>query len=154
MARRLNEEKVTKLILIWLEANEWEIICYDFPQSGTGFVLHPNAKIREETKNKGSTIPDVIAVKGKVAVLFENKDRFVLSDFEKINELKTHSDYSNSLNDLLKNYEIETIFYGVGLPFQDHYSSKVTDNIKLVDFIIFVDETNQIQIGYEINQIF
>ncbi len=154
MARRLNEEKVTKLILIWLEATGWEIVCYDFPQSGTGFVLHPNAEIRAETKNKGSIIPDIIAVKDKIAILFENKDRFVLSDFEKINELRTQNNYSDSLNDLLKNYEIENVFFGIGLPFQSSYLGNVSENDELIDFIIFVDEDNEIKIGYEIRPIF
>ena len=154
MAGRINEEKITKLILIWLEANGWKIVCYDFPQSGTGFVLHPNTEFREATKNKGSIIPDIIVVKGNTAALFENKDRFVLSDFEKINELRTQNTYSNSLNDLLKNYEIENIFYGIGLPFQNRYLTKVKENIKLVDFVIFVDEELKIQIGFDLKEIF
>ena len=62
--------------------------------------------------------------------------------------------FSNSLNDLLRNYEIENIFYGIGLPFQNRYSDKVTVNIKLVDFIIFVDDENLIQICYEVTEIF
>jgi hypothetical protein len=36
MERRITEEQVTKAILDWLEANDWKIICFDFPQSGTG----------------------------------------------------------------------------------------------------------------------
>lgn len=38
----MNEEKVTKCLLKWLIDNGWEIVCYDFPQSGTGRLLHPN----------------------------------------------------------------------------------------------------------------
>ena len=154
MAGRLTEEKVTKLLLIWLETNSWEIICFDFPQSGTGIVLHPNAEVREITKNKGAIIPDIIAVKDKTAVFFENKDRFVASDFEKINELRIFSSHSNSINNLLKNYEVSEIFYGVGLPYEVQYSKKVSANIQSVDFVVFVDEENQIKINYEITKIF
>ena len=48
----MREEKVTKNILDWLEENGWTIICYDFPQSGTGVLLHLNNSNRTE-KNKG-----------------------------------------------------------------------------------------------------
>ncbi len=154
MARRITEEQITKLILIWLEANSWEVICYDFPQSGGGIVLHPNADIRELTKNKGSIIPDIIAVKGNIAVLFENKDRFVLSDLEKINELRTQNNYSNSLNELLKNHEIKNIFYGIGLPFQKNYENKINENLQMIDFIIFVEDDRKIKIEFQIDQIF
>lgn len=154
MARRLTEEQVTKLILIWLEANGWKIICFDFPQSGTGTVLHPNSNIRESTKNKGGFIPDIVAVKNNIAVFFENKDRFVFSDFEKVNVLKTHNNYSNSLNELLKNYEIENIFYGIGLPFQKKYENKISENLQMTDFIVLVEDNKEIKIGFETKQIF
>lgn len=32
----MKEERVSINILNWLESNGWKIICYDFPQSGTG----------------------------------------------------------------------------------------------------------------------
>lgn len=39
----ISEEKVTINIIKWLKENDWEIICYDFPQSGTGIMLHPQS---------------------------------------------------------------------------------------------------------------
>lgn len=154
MAGRLNEEKITKSILIWLESKDWEIICFDFPQSGTGVSLHPNAECRELTKNKGAIIPDIVAVKGKTAILFENKDRFVLSDFEKLAEIKFSNSYSDALHKLLKNHEIANIFFGVGLPFHNRYLIKIVENTKLIDFVVFVHEENQVEVSYEIIQIF
>jgi hypothetical protein len=62
MERRITEEQLTKAILEWLIANNWEIICYDFPQSGTGVSIHPNEELRT-TKNKGAIIPDIVAIK-------------------------------------------------------------------------------------------
>ncbi len=53
----MKEEYVTKAILNWLETNNWKIICFDFPQSGTGYILHPNEEYRT-TKNYGAIIPD------------------------------------------------------------------------------------------------
>jgi len=68
----MKEEKVTKNILAWLESNGWEIISYDFPQSGTGVLLHLNSDKRTE-KNKGGIIPDIIAVKNKIGVFMESE---------------------------------------------------------------------------------
>ena len=85
----MKEERVTINILNWLESNGWKIICYDFPQSGTGVLLHPNSDENRTTKNKGGIIPDILATRNSVALFFENKDRFVLSDFEKLKEIKS-----------------------------------------------------------------
>ncbi|MDR0515595.1 MAG: hypothetical protein LBH25_00950 [Fibromonadaceae bacterium] len=35
MERRITEEQTTKAFIEWLELNDWKIICFDFPQSGT-----------------------------------------------------------------------------------------------------------------------
>ena len=92
---RLNmkEEDVTKAIIKKLVSAGWEIICYDFPQSGTGRVLHPNDR---DSKTLGAIIPDIVAIKAGIVLDFENKDRFVLSDFEKIDNLRNSEDYSKS----------------------------------------------------------
>jgi hypothetical protein len=55
---------------------------------------------------------------------------------------------------LLGDYEIENIFFGIGLPFHNHYLTKVVENTKFVDFVVFVLEDKQIEIGYEIVRIF
>ena len=81
----MKEENVTKAILRKLVSAGWEIICYDFPQSGTGRVLHPNDR---DSKTLGAIIPDIVAIKDGIVVDFENKDRFVFSDFEKIDQLR------------------------------------------------------------------
>lgn len=154
MERRLTEEQVTKAILNWLISNGWEIICFDFPQSGTGVILHPNSEFRESTKNKGSFIPDIVAVKSVTAVFFENKDRFVFSDFEKTNELRKNNTYSSAIKSLLQKHQIDSIYYGIGLPFQKAYSEKVNENLQMTDFIIFVEENREIKIGFETEQIF
>jgi len=154
MAGRLTEEKITKLILKWLETNDWKIICYDFPQSGTGISLHPNAECRELTKNKGAIIPDIIAVKEKTAVFFENKDRFFLNDFEKIYRLKMENNYSEAVSNLLKSFEPEHIYYGIGLPHQNRYLKRIEENLHLADFVILLDEEFQITVLFETAQIF
>lgn len=44
----MSEEQVTKLILEWLLNKKWNIIAFDFPQSGTGIYLHPNDQSSEK----------------------------------------------------------------------------------------------------------
>ena len=56
-------------------------------------------------------------------------------------------DYSNAINDLLSNYTIDKIYYGIGLPTIKH-SKKSEDTAQLVDFIIGVEENKQISILY------
>lgn len=153
MERRLTEEQITKAILDWLEEQGWDIICYDFPQSGTGISLHPNEELRT-TKNKGAIIPDIVAIKGTTVLFFENKDRFVLSDFEKVNDLKTGSDYSASLQKLLKNYKVSQIFYGVGLPKNDNILKRITEHQEKIDFAVCVEIDKAITVQLEKTSIF
>ena len=153
MERRLTEEQITKAILDWLEEKGWEIICYDFPQSGTGISLHPNEELRT-TKNKGAIIPDIVAIKGTTVLFFENKDRFVLSDFVKVNDLKTGTDYSASLQKLLKNYKVTQIFYGVGLPNNDNILNRITEHQEKIDFAVCVESDKTITVQLEKTSIF
>ena len=74
MERRITEEQLTKALLLWLEAHGWIIICFDFPQSGTGIALHRN-KQSGSSKNKGSFIPDIVVIKNETVLFFENKDK-------------------------------------------------------------------------------
>lgn len=149
----MTEEQITKVILNWLETSDWKIICFDFPQSGTGVSLHPNEELRE-TKNKGAIIPDIVAVKGKTVVFFENKDRFVLSDFEKVNELRTSTDYSNAIKKLLSGLNYSNIFYGVGLPLTDNVGAKTEENKSKIDFAIFVSADKSVSINFQKTSIF
>lgn len=153
MERRLTEEKITKAILGWLESNDWKIIAYDFPQSGTGISLHPNKEIRT-TKNKGAIIPDIIAIKGTTVVFFENKDRFVLSDFIKVNDLRMSSDYSTSLDKLFRGFQVSDIYYGVGLPNDENTCEKISAQQNKVDFAICVNSDKSVLVNFQIKLIF
>lgn len=141
----MKEEQVTKAILKWLIASKWEIVCFDFPQSGTGRVLHPNGG--NDEKNKDAIIPDIVAVKGNVCIFVEDKDRFYYPDFQKQNRLKTGNNYSDAIAALLKGYAVERIFYGIGLPTAKHNQGSI-DAAYLVDFIICVNEDKSIHIPY------
>jgi hypothetical protein len=153
MERRITEEQVTKAILNWLESNNWQIITFDFPQSGTGYSLHPNEDLRT-TKNKGAFIPDIVAIKNDTVVFFENKDRFVLSDFAKVEELKSTQDFTKSTEKLLEDFVYSKIFYGVGLAHTDKTELKTNENLDKIDFAIFLHQDNSIKVTFDNHDIF
>ncbi len=138
----MREEHVTKAILKWLLDNRWKIICFDFPQSGTGRFLHPNGT---SEKNKGAINPDIVAVRGGVCLFFENKDRYYFPDFEKVNNLIIANDYTDDISKLLEGNTVEAVFYGIGLPTLKHKQGS-KDAAHLVDFIVGVDEDKHISI--------
>lgn len=144
----MSEEAVTKAILSSLIKNGWNIVCFDFPQSGTGILLHPDSS--GNNKNKGAINPDIIAVKNEIGMYFENKDRTYLPDFQKVNLLRTQNCYINALTNLLKQFSIKYMYYGIGLPSQKCTQSAL-DNKNLVDFIIGVNPDTTIQFIYNKN---
>jgi hypothetical protein len=153
MERCITEEQTTKAILNWLELNDWKIICFDFPQSGTGVCLHPNENIRIG-KSKGAFIPDIVAIKNEIVVFFENKDRFVLSDFVKVQNLRENNDYLNSIEKLLTGFRYSQIFYGVGVVFSINAEQKTNEHKGKIDFIVFCHTDKLIQLFYDPNEIF
>ena len=150
----MKEEKVTINLLNWLERNDWKIICYDFPQSGTGVLLHPNAKKNSKTKNEGGIIPDILATKNSNALFFENKDRFLLTDFEKVKTVKSLGNYSNSLNTILSDFNVRSIFYGIGIPAIEKYINKSLENINGIDFLVSTNENGEVFINFDEYNIF
>lgn len=140
----MTEEQITKAILAWLMNDGWEIVCYDFPQSGTGKFLHPNGSIE---KNKDTINPDIVAVKGDNCVFFENKSYFYYPDYEKVEMLRTTDDYSNAINDLLRDFSVSNIYYGIGYPTTVH-KKKAKESEHLTDFVVGVNEDKTLSILY------
>lgn len=153
MERRITEEQATIAFIDWLESNCWEIICFDFPQSGTGVSLHPNEALRT-TKNKGAFIPDIVAIKSGTVIFFENKDRFVIDDFIKVQDLRNNNDYTNSIQRLLAEFEYSEILYGVGLVHSNVAEQKTTDHLDKIDFAIFYHGNKKIEIQHDPKKIF
>lgn len=137
MAGRIREEHVTKALLQWLIDSQWEIICFDFPQSGTGKVLHPD---NTNSKTEGAIIPDIVAIKGTTVVDFENKDRFVQEDFDKVAYIRGTSVYDRDFAKLLKGRSYNQIYYGIGMPFSASNYEKAMSEIGKVDFLFFLKE--------------
>lgn len=153
MERRITEEEVTKAILGWLEENNWKIVCFDFPQSGTGISLHPNEEMRS-TKNAGAFIPDIVAIRKGIVVFFENKDRFVIGDFRKVKELRGTPDYSNAIVRLLGQWKLLKIFYGVGFVYSDLLEKKYLDHFDMVDFVVGYFGNGMIRVRFDPKGIF
>ena len=141
----MREEKVTISILKWLEKNNWNIISYDFPQSGTGVLLHKNSVSRNQ-KNKDGVIADIIAKKSNVVAYFENKDRYYEDDFIKINNLKNQNEYSKSLTKLLGPLTNLNIYYGVGIHSAPSQIKKCLKSKYKIDFLISVHDNYKIEI--------
>ena len=141
----MREEKVTISILKWLEKNDWKIICYDFPQSGTGILLHKNS-FSGHHKNKGGIIPDIIAKKSNKVVYFENKDRYYADDFTKIEDLKVKKEYTEALTNLLGSLSQITIYYGIGIPALPSEIKKCLSSGEKIDFLISVKDNYSIEI--------
>lgn len=137
----MTEEQVTKALLEWFIKKDWEIVCYDFPQSGTGRFLHPNDSTG---KNQASINPDIVAVKGQTCVFIENKDRFYLPDYKKQNRLMEQDNYAIAIGNLLRGYLVRKIYYGIGLPVAAHIG-KAIEAESLVDFVLGVAESREIK---------
>lgn len=132
----MTEEFVTLKIMSHLQQTGWTIVCYDFPQSGTGIMLHPDGD--EVSKNEGAIIPDIVAVKAGVCLFFENKNRFYKKDYEKCNNLKINNNYKTSISSLISGYQINAIYYGIGMPTQSH-TRMAQKMARLVDFVVGVN---------------
>lgn len=139
----MREEQVTKSILNWLITNSWKVIAFDFPHSGTGIMLQPNNRAGD-SKNKGSVIPDIIAFRTDSVIFFENKDRFVLSDINKINDIKLTDKYSDAIDKILKGYPYRHMYFGIGLPYSKVNVDKVNANISVIDFAVLVEQDSSI----------
>jgi hypothetical protein len=137
---------VTKTILSYLSSKGWNIVAYDFPQSGTWIMLHPDRNYSE--KNKGGIIPDIVAVKEGVCLFFENKDRFYYPDYIKVQELITDNIYKKSIFELVGEYKVHTIRYGIGLP-TNKYTRRAEQNKHLVDFVVGVNEDGLVETIYD-----
>ena len=107
------EENVTLSLINWLKDSGWNVIAFDYPGSGTGIRLHKNGT---RYKNKDTIVPDIIAVRNSIAVFFENKDHFYKKGFQKQYSNITENLFSNDVEELLKQFNINTIKCGIGIP--------------------------------------
>lgn len=138
----MREEFVTKSILRYLMDNGWTVICYDFPQSGTGRVLHPNG---QNSKTQGAIVPDIVAVRGDVALYMENKDRYYLPDYDKVHSALETGRYSEGFQSILQGHDIDRIIGGIGMP-REKYVGDAVSNAMLVDVVMCVDDGGSVEV--------
>ena len=141
----MTEEQVTKAILKTLVEHKWTIIAYDFPQSGTGKMLHSDTDSSE--KNKYGIIPDIIAVKGETCLFIENKDKVAIGDFSKVFSIKNDKNYEKAISNLTNDINVRQIYYGVGFP-RAQNNARAAASAKLVDFIIGASKDGNIEFLY------
>lgn len=151
MARRLTEEQVAKSIIRWLMKNGWTIIAFDFPQSGTGRCLHPNDT---DSKTDGIWIPDIVAHRGKNLIFFENKDRCVYRDFEKVERLRHTSSYSKAIKEITQGYEYDNIYYGIGFPQSPSSINTASTYYDMIDFLVTAIDKDNANVEYDPYHIF
>lgn len=144
----MDEEFITKKIVNFLKEKGYTIISFDFPQSGTGIMLHPDKTAK---KNEGIK-PDILAFKGNLMIAMENKNRYWKKDFEKLNILKASGCYKRVLDELQNRYKTTTLRVGVGIPDEESVVSKAIKSADLIDFVIAVSKNGEARIILENNE--
>lgn len=140
----MREEEVTKNILRFLIDRKWQIVCYDFPQSGTGKSLHPNGAT---SKNEGVIIPDVVAVRAGIALYLENKDHYYYPDYQKVQSVIRGNKYSDDFAKLLAGFNVAKMIAGIGLPTSKYVGDAVANSL-MVDVVLGVDEDGSVRTLY------
>ena len=139
----MNEGKVTKNLIRFLKNNGWNVVAFDYPQSGTGRNFRPSKEFQEENnKNKNHVIPDILAVKDGVLLFFENKTEFFFNDFKKVNGLRINNIYEDSINEFLGslNIKIHKMYFGIGCRDSSKFYKKAEMYYHMTDFVLNVNE--------------
>ena len=121
---RLKEEDITKYLISLLKVKGFEIFSYDFPQSGTGYCIRPNATTVMH-KNINYWIPDIIAIKNDTLFLFENKDHYSLSDIRKLQNILENKTHSEGLDKLMQKTSTSVFHVILGYPFTDFKQDRI-----------------------------
>lgn len=140
----LTEENITMNILDSLEEKGWWILCFDYPQSGTGIYFKDENSSSE--KNKNSINPDIIATKDNISLYFENKSYYYQPDIDLIKNLKTVNPYRASIDRKLRLTTNTKFYYGIGLPFTLEIEKIVQELLRNneIDFAVLVSDDEKI----------
>ncbi len=135
-------------MLNWLESNNWKVLCYDFPQSGAGILIHPNIS-KNSSKSKDGIIPDILAQRNGVTLFIENKDRFFYPDFVKLKKIKNEGGYTKGISELIYPSNLLNIYYGIGVYNYKKNVIKGLDNISGLDFLLSVNDSGSVNVDYD-----
>lgn len=141
----ISEEQVTRAILVWLQANGWTVLDYDFPGGGTGRKFHMNGT--SSSKTRGLWIPDIVAVKNGTFLLFENKHVDTLSDYAKIREMSGMALLSSELAAAYPRENVKAILFGIGFSGPVRHADRIPESG--VDLVLSVDDDFTVQIRYK-----
>ena len=108
----MSEEQVTRAILKWLMERGWTILDYDFPGGGTGRKFHVGDIA--DSKTKGIVTPDIIAIRDKTIIVFENKAVDTLSDYDKVARLREDKEFLGLLRNAYPDEYVECVTWGIG----------------------------------------
>lgn len=142
----MSEERITISLVRILRRLGWNIISFDFPQSGTGLDLRPNDS---NEKNKDIYKPDIIAEKDGFAIITENKVDYYEYDITKLNTLRDTDIYSQSLSKILEPHNVKYIYYGVVLNLSKKNKKKLDLKKSLIDFsLLYKEKENEFVVNY------
>lgn len=149
----MDEEFITKSFLKFLIDRDWEILSYDFPQSGTGISLQPNYKLRRpETKNEGMITPDIIAFKDGIGLISENKLCFDRQDVNKLVKIR-QGIYSESVSKVFRDRQVKKLVLGIVLPNILTEISKAQDYLVQIDFVFVINTRGSCKAEYLLKEI-
>ena len=149
---RLRERSVTLNINRWLNLNDWKTRI-DLPEGGHGLTLISSTNAgKSKGTPEGSTIPDIVAVKGKISLLIENKVGFDHCDFLKQNKHRESKEYEDSLKKYTGGDSTAVFYYGIGMFDSPKELVKASKHFDLVDFVIETDEQGNCRIAHQILQ--
>ena len=141
----MTEEFVTLSAMRWLEDTGWEIIAYEYPQSGTGVLIRPDDAV---DRTKEAVTPDILAYDRAhgAGLYFENKVAFSLADFRKIQMLRTATRYRRALSRLFPYGLPSRMGYGVAFLDLAANLGRARKYLQMVDFIIAVAASGSVRV--------
>ena len=143
----MREEQITRKILNRLIEKDWQILSFDYPQSGTGIALRAESQLRRE-KNLKNIIPDIVALRGDQAAIFENKVDFFAPDLESLHALRSGSYDFSMRTALFREGYPSNIFYGIGLENNPKNISKIRSHQVHLDFALVVDALGAVEVTH------
>lgn len=141
----MTEAEVTLALRKIFLDNRWQILAFDFPQSGTGTIIQQDNSCE---KNKNAIVPDLVAKKANMGIYLENKNRFFLDDFEKINELRNNNKYNDGISKLFGGLIPDKMWYGIGIPDNTIHIKNSLKYTHMIDILITVDKSKNIFVRY------
>ena len=150
----MTEEFVTRTLLTWLRFRSWNILSFDYPHSGTGYVLRPISIASQMSKNVGNLIPDIVANKNGITVIFENKVSFFSEDIEALFLMKDSKVYDSAIQNLHGNTTYSELRVGVGLASLPKNIVELHRHKSSLDFAFVIHADRKVEVVFDQRLIF